>query len=124
MASTDLNRPVVLVVDDEPLLRIYVADIIETAGYHVVEAINADEAMSILLARSDIAFIFTDIEMPGTMNGLELASAVRDRWPLIGLIITSGRYKPQEEDLPPGSWFLEKPLDEPQIKEALRSLAT
>ena len=85
------KRPVVLIVEDETLVRMEAIDAIETAGFDVVEAANADQAVAILEQRSDIRLIFTDIHMPGAMDGLKLAHFVKDRWPPIKIIATSGR---------------------------------
>jgi CheY-like chemotaxis protein len=82
MAIEGRRRPVVLVVEDDLLIRMSAADMVESADCIAVEAANADEAVSILEARSDISVVFTDIQMPGSMDGLKLAAAVRDRWPL------------------------------------------
>ena len=103
------KRPVVLVVEDELLLRMNAADMVAAAGFEVVEAENADEAIIILEARPDITVIFTDIQMPGSMDGLKLARAVRGRWPPIKIIATSGRVDVQTGDLPEGGRFLQKP---------------
>lgn len=94
------GRPVVLTVEDESLLRINGAEIVADAGYDVVEAGNADEAIAILEARADIHIVFTDIQMPGSMDGLKLARFVRDRWPPIKLVATPGRVTIGEGDLP------------------------
>src|SRR5580700_2917182 len=99
------KRPVVLVVEDEFLIRMNAAEMIEEAGFEVVEASNADEAVAILEARLDIAVVFTDIQMPGSMDGLKLAKAVRDRWPPIHIVATSGHVTVDEDDLPDGSVF-------------------
>ena len=85
------NIPAVLVVEDESLVRLGAVTIIEDAGFEVIEAASADEAIGILECRSDIRVVFTDIHMPGSMDGLKLAQAVRDRWPPIKIIVTSGR---------------------------------
>jgi len=92
MASA-VGRPVVLIVEDESLLRISAAEMIADAGYDVVEAGSADEAIAILEARADIHIVFTDIQMPGSMDGLKLARFVRDRWPPIKLVATSGHVR-------------------------------
>src|SRR6267154_1852372 len=84
---------VVLVVEDEMLLRMKVVDMVEDAGYVPVEAVDADEAMAVLLSRSDIALMLTDVQMPGSMNGLELAHVVHARWPPIKIILASGQLK-------------------------------
>jgi CheY-like chemotaxis protein len=86
-------------------------DMIEQAGYEAVEARNADDAIRILGTRKDICIMFTDIEMPGSMDGLKLARAVRNRWPPIELIVTSGRYKLSADDLPARGQFVSKPYD-------------
>lgn len=111
---------VVLIVEDEPLVRLCAAAIVEDAGFQVIEASNADEAMRILESRRDIHVVFTDIHMPGSMDGLKLAHAVRDRWPPIKIIVTSGRDLVAEENLPDGGRFFGKPYDPGQIKDVLR----
>jgi len=103
-------KPVVLIVEDEFLLRMDSAAAIEEAGFEVVEAANADEAIAILRRRSDIGVVFTDIQMPGSMDGLKLARLVRDRWPPIKIIATSGRVALGEGDLPEGGVFIAKPI--------------
>ena len=122
MASA-AGRPVVLIVEDEALLRISGAEMIADAGYDVVEAGNADEAIAILEARADIHIVFTDIQMPGSMDGLRLARFVRDRWPPIKLVATSGRVTILEGDLPEGGLFIPKPCTAAGLAEVLGSLA-
>jgi CheY-like chemotaxis protein len=114
------SRQLVLVVEDEGLVRMNAVAMIEEAGFSVLEASDADDAIRILETRRDITVIFTDIEMPGSMNGIKLAHAVRDRWPPIKIIATSGHYGFREGDLPTGGRFLPKPYTLPQIYEALR----
>jgi CheY-like chemotaxis protein len=101
---------VVLVVEDEMLLRMRAVDMVEDAGYTSVEAVDADAAIAILESRSDIALLFTDIQMPGTMDGLMLAHAVHARWPPIKIILVSGQLTPANVDIPPNSRFYGKPL--------------
>jgi CheY-like chemotaxis protein len=103
--------PVVLVVEDEMLLRMRAVDMVEDAGYTSVEAVDADEAVTILEARSDIALLFTDIQMPGSMDGLRLAHAVHERWPPIKIILVSGALKLANSDIPADSRFFGKPLE-------------
>ena len=103
--------PVVLIVEDEMLLRMRAVDMVEDAGYTSVEAVDADEAVTILEARSDIALLFTDIQMPGSMDGLKLAHAVHERWPPIKIILVSGALKLAKSDIPPDSRFFGKPLE-------------
>lgn len=114
---------VVLVVEDERLLRELAVDIIEDGGFATLEAGNADEAIALLEARSDIAVIFTDISMPGDIDGLELARMARGRWPQIKILVTSGRSWLKQFDLPPGSAFLEKPYRPEAVIAQLRLLA-
>ena len=122
MGQSASNRPVVLIVEDELLLRMDAVDMIAAAGFEVVEARDADQAIEILEARRDITVVFTDIQMPGSMDGLKLAKAVRGRWPPIKIIATSGRAQIQETDLPEGGRFLPKPYSPGQITGVLREL--
>lgn len=115
--------PAVLIVEDEPLVRLCAVETIEQAGFDVIEAANADEAIRILESRRDIRVVFTDIHMPGSMDGLKLARAVRDRWPPIKIIVTSGREQIAAQDLPEGGRFFAKPYDPVEIREALRGWA-
>jgi CheY-like chemotaxis protein len=116
------RRPMVLIVEDEFLLRMDAADMIAGAGFEVIEAGNADQAIEILEARSDITVVFTDIQMPGSMDGLKLARAVRGRWPPIKIVATSGRLHVEEPDLPEGGRFLPKPYSPVQVTGVLREL--
>ena len=102
---------VVLVVEDEMLLRMRAVDMVEDAGFTSVEAVDADEAVAILELRSDIALLFTDIQMPGSMDGLKLAHAVHERWPPIKIILVSGQLKLANIDIPADSRFFGKPLE-------------
>ena len=87
--------PVVLVVEDDPLLRMLAVEVVEEAGFIAIEARDADEAVILLESRTDIALLFTDINMPGSMDGLKLAHAVRDRWPPIKILVVSGKQQLQ-----------------------------
>lgn len=116
------RRAVVLVVEDEALLRLNATMVVEDAGFEAIEAANADEAIRILEARDDIRIVFTDIRMPGSMDGLCFASAVRDRWPPIQFIVTSGHATPPAGDLPVGGHFIQKPYENAQVARALHSL--
>jgi CheY-like chemotaxis protein len=120
--SKPFSRETILVVEDDPLLRMAAVDFVEEAGFEVVEAANADEAVAILENRTDIRVVFTDIDMPGSMNGLKLAAAVRDRWPPIDIVIVSGHVRPTEADLPPRSLFFSKPYDEAKVAAVLQRL--
>jgi CheY-like chemotaxis protein len=116
------NRPVILVVEDDFLLRMNAADIVRDAGFDVVEASNADEAIIILESRNDISVVFTDVQMPGSMDGLKLARAVRGRWPPIQIVTTSGQCIVEAADLPEGGRFLPKPYNAMQVSGLLREL--
>jgi two-component sensor histidine kinase/CheY-like chemotaxis protein len=114
--------PKVLVVEDEMVLRMRAADIVEDAGFSPVEAVNADEALAILESRSDIAVLFTDIQMPGSMDGLKLAHAVHTRWPDIKIVLVSGQVKPSDGERPADSRFFGKPLGVEQMIAELQAM--
>jgi CheY-like chemotaxis protein len=122
--STVAERPVVLIVEDDFLLRMDAVDIVKAAGFEPVEAGNADEAIAILESDMNIHVVFTDIQMPGTMDGLKLARFVNDRWPPIKIVATSGRVRLSEDDLPEGGRFLPKPYRPEQIVATLRELTS
>jgi CheY-like chemotaxis protein len=113
---------VVLVVEDEMLLRMRAVDMVEDAGFTPVEAVDADEAVAILEARSDIALLFTDIQMPGSMDGLKLAHAVRERWPPIKIILVSGQLGPANIAIPADSRFFGKPLEATKMIAEMRNM--
>ena len=116
------KRAVILIVEDELLIRMNAVEMIVEAGFEVVEAASADEAIAILERRLDITVVFTDIQMPGSMDGLKLAAAVRHRWPPIKIVATSGQVKLGPGDLPEGGRFLQKPYSPAEIMETLREL--
>ena len=118
------SAPVILIVEDEFLLRLGSAETIESAGFEVIQAANADEAIAILNARPDIHVVFTDIQMPGSMDGLKLARFVRDRWPPIKIVATSGHVTVDEDDLPDGSVFLPKPYHGAEVVATLREMTS
>ena len=119
-AESQLVQKLVLIVEDDEFIRMDAVDIFESAGYRVLEASTADRALEHLQQHDDIALIFTDIEMPGSMDGLELSALVRDRWPPIGIIIVSGRARPLSEQLPVFARFLAKPYTPGQISDAVQ----
>jgi two-component sensor histidine kinase len=121
--STDLPKvPKVLIVEDEMMLRMRAVDIVEDAGFSPVQAVNADQALSILESRSDISLLFTDIQMPGSMDGLKLAHAVHDRWPAIKIILVSGQVNPSDAERPADSRFFGKPLSDDQMIAELQAM--
>jgi two-component sensor histidine kinase/CheY-like chemotaxis protein len=115
-------RPKVLVLEDEMVLRMRAVDIVEDAGFSPIEAVNADEAMAILESRSDIAVLFTDIQMPGSMDGLKLAHAVHTRWPDIKILLVSGQVRPSDAERPADSRFFGKPLGVEQMIAELKAM--
>ena len=118
---SEAKRAVILIVEDELLIRMNAVEMIEET-YEVVEAANADEAIAILERRLDITVLFTDIQMPGSMDGLKLAAAVRDRWPPVLIVATSGHVNLCPGDLPQGGRFLPKPYSPAEITIILREL--
>jgi two-component sensor histidine kinase len=122
MSINSTEVPNVLVVEDEMILRMRAVDIVEDAGFRSVQAVNADEAISILESRSDISLLFTDIQMPGSIDGLKLAHAVHDRWPSIKIILVSGEVKPSDAERPQDSRFFGKPLGVQQMIAELQGM--
>lgn len=108
-------------MEDEPLLRLHAVSLIEDAGFEVVAAASAEEAIALLEHRGDISIVFTDIDLPGGMDGLRLAAAIRDRWPPVELILTSGHIKVDAADLPARGHFFSKPYDANQLIQTLKS---
>ena len=111
-----------LIVEDEVLIRMEAADMIRTAGFEVLEAENADEAIEILECRLDIRVVFTDVQMPGSMDGLKLAAAISNRWPPIKIIITSGKQQPSRDAMPSGGVFLPKPYAPETVAATIQGL--
>ena len=105
----------VLVVEDEPLIRLGLASAIEEAGYEVAEAANASEAILVLESARGVRLVLTDVDMPGGMDGIRLAHYVRDRWSPVQLIVISGKVGVRPGELPPGARFVSKPYQEPQL---------
>ena len=111
---------VVLIVEDEMMLRMRAVDMVEDAGYTPLEALDAAEAVAILESRSDVALMCTDIQMPGQMDGVGLAHAVHERWPAIRIIVVSGQSNLPNLDLPPRSRFFGKPLNAGELIAEMR----
>lgn len=112
----------VLVVEDEAIILWDIVHQLEAEGFKTYEATNADVAVALLEAHSDIRLVFTDIDMPGSMDGLKLAAAVRDRWPPVRIIITSGRRVVDDADMPEGTRFIGKPYDHTTITRSMREM--
>ena len=125
MNSYSHQLPVVLLVEDEPLVRMAAADDLQDAGFHVLEAANADVALAVLESCSDnVQVLFTDIDMPGSMNGLDLAESVQQRWPHISLLISSAYHRPGPETLPDDGRFVPKPYCSDDVVQQIRELVT
>ena len=117
-----LPEPVALVVDDEPLILMDTSDIISDEGYHVIEARAADDALEFLKQHNSLKLLFTDVQMPGKMDGIELANYVAEHWPNIVVIVASGAVNPQPGTLPPTARFMNKPLNQELVVETIREL--
>jgi len=122
MSVTYVKPATVLVVEDESLIRMDIVDCLEEAGFLIAEASNADEAINILQSRADIRLVFTDIHMPGSMDGLKLAAFVRKRWHPIKIIVTSGHTEVAEDEVPFGARFFRKPYNRPEVAQAVREM--
>lgn len=114
--------PVILVVEDEPNLRLAAVDMVEDSGLTALEAPDAEEALAMLRERDDIRLVFTDVQMPGNVDGMRLANLVHDRWPLIDVIVTSGEVAPGELPLPVGGVFIPTPYDHDKLAELMHRL--
>ena len=118
-AKRPLDASVILVVEDDDLVRLCAAEMLEDAGLTVIEAGNADEAWEILERRSDVGVLFTDIDMPGSMCGKTLAERVYASWPDIRLVLTSGRQRLADEEVPDHGHFVSKPYSTRDVVEAV-----
>ncbi|WP_439602941.1 response regulator transcription factor [Devosia sp.] len=116
------NAVSVLVVEDEALIRMDIADQLEREGFVVFEAANADQAIIVLDAQPGVRIMFTDIDMPGSMDGLKLAAAVRHRFPPIQIIVTSGHRVVEISEMPDGSVFFGKPYRHEAVMASMRQL--
>jgi two-component system, response regulator PdtaR len=112
---------VILIVEDELLLSLDISEALKEAGYDVIAVTDADEAIKVLETRNDIRTIFTDINVRGSMDGLRLAAAVRERWPPVNIIVTTGKGSPRRDDMPARSLFIAKPYRSADVLEAVRS---
>lgn len=120
MATVERAR--ILVAEDQILVRMHGCDMLESAGFDVLEAENADEAVALLEQHDDVNLLFSDIDMPGSMDGLELAAVVHDRWPRVGLLITSGHRRPGNQAIPDNGRFIAKPWKEGTVLDEIRSI--
>ena len=120
--AVNIKPIAVVVVEDEPLLRISIAGELEDEGFLVFEASNADEAIAIIQANPTIHALFTDIDMPGSMDGLKLAAFVRDRWPPIKIILTSGHHDLAGSAFDIDGKFLPKPYKATEVANHIRQM--
>jgi two-component system, response regulator PdtaR len=121
VTTGEVDMATVLIVEDEVLIRDFIVEALEKAGFSVVAAKDADQAIAILENRQDIHLLFTDIDMPGSMDGLKLATAVRDRWPPVHIIITTGKVRPLQ--IPENALFIPKPYLASNLVAAMRTFA-
>lgn len=122
MGCETTSLPVVVVVEDEPIIRMMAVDAFEEEGFEVLEAATAPAALALMEKQGGVTAMFTDIDMPGGMNGLELASVVHERWPHIALVVTSGVCRPEARQLPADGVFLQKPYRLSAPVRAVREL--
>jgi two-component system, response regulator PdtaR len=115
--------PLILIVEDEALVRFAAVGMFEDAGFRMIEAANSDQALELLAADSNVQLLFTDVNMSGTIDGLALARQVQERWPHIGIIVVSAKWVPQP-DLPIGSWFEQKPYRPESVIRHARELTS
>jgi CheY-like chemotaxis protein len=113
--------PTVLVVEDETLVLLSICEGLASEGYEVLAAPNANQAIEILESRNDIDTVFTDVEMPGSMDGLRLAAVVHDRWPPINIVVTSGKSRPRDAQMPTNTQFVDKPYQTADVLTAFRA---
>jgi CheY-like chemotaxis protein len=124
MDNQDSGEPVVvLVVEDEPLIRAFAADMLEDAGFEVVESPTADHAVTVLKKRPDVRVVFTDVHMPGRLSGFHLARHIEDHHQRVGVVVTSGKAGPQPGDMSPKAKFLFKPYRTEALVRAVREMA-
>ena len=121
---TLMSASLVLVVDDDVLVRMNAVFQLEEAGFDTLQAGTADEAIGLLETRSDIKVVFTDINMPGSMDGLALAHAIRHRWPPVELVVTSGYARVRDEDMPERGLFLGKPYQPAELVRMVQSVTS
>ncbi|AOW25676.1 histidine kinase [Sphingomonas melonis TY] len=121
--SQPLSRHPVLIIEDEPILRIEAIDMVEHAGFEAVEATNIEDAIHILETRTDIRIVYMDLDMPRSIKGIEIAAAIRDRWPPIEIILTAASFSKADLDLPVRTVFFSKPVRHREIVAAMRRMA-
>ncbi|MEH3046289.1 response regulator [Sphingomonas adhaesiva] len=121
--SQPITRLPVLIVEDEPVLRIDAIDMVERAGFEAVEAMGVDDAIAILERRIDIRIVYMDLDMPRGVKGIEIAAAIRNRWPPIEIVLTAASFAAEDLDLPVRSEFYAKPIRHAEVIAAMRRMA-
>lgn len=116
------NQPVVLLVEDEFLVRTVQVDILREADFWVLEAQDADEAFEMLKQRPEVKVVLTDVDMPGSLDGFEFARLVAQGWPEVGVLVISGKTAPNPGDIPPTAVFAPKPLRPAALVEKIQAL--
>ncbi|MBB5760642.1 response regulator [Methylorubrum rhodesianum] len=120
MVGGGTTKPIALVVDDDFLIRMDVASILEDAGFDTLEAGDGDKAITLLTnANETVQVVFTDVQMPGSRDGFALAREVARRWPDIGIVVASGTRRPGPDEMPEGATFIAKPFGAETIHEHL-----
>ena len=122
VGTDQMEKSAVLILERESLIRLNIVLVAEEAGYEVLEAENAEEAIGVLESSTDVVAVFTTVRLPGSMDGLALASSIRSRWPLIRVIVTSGRDVESDPKFPANCRFIQKPYEDEQITAALRAV--
>jgi CheY-like chemotaxis protein len=123
MSTNPASTSVVLLVEDEELLRALAAWRLEEAGFEVVQAANADEALELIKSRPDVDVLFTDVQMPGPLDGMGLARKIHEQRPNVLLLVTSGNVRPSEGDIPDHGHFLAKPYRSQDVISEIDALA-
>jgi CheY-like chemotaxis protein len=113
-------KPLVLIVEDQAIVRLVAASMLQDAGFDTLEADTAENALEVLEHNADVRVLFSDVQLPGAMDGLDLARTVHDRWPGIGLLLTSGGVRVREDEMPDDGSFLPKPYDRDRMVAAVR----
>src|SRR5580704_12017918 len=122
--TSERTVPVILIVEDEALVRLSAVGMLEDAGFRMIEAVNSDQALELLAANSEVQLLFTDVNMPGAIDGLALARQVHDRWPQIRIMVASAKREPQPEELPVGSRCEQKPYSLDTVVRHARELTS
>ncbi|MFG6283493.1 response regulator [Sphingomonas sp. S6] len=120
--SEPLTRWPVLVVEDEPILRMDAIGMVEKAGFEAVEAMSSADAIRLLEERLDIRLVYMDLDMPRSRKGIEIAAAIRKRWPPIEIILTAAYFTRESVHLPERTEFYPKPINRDEIVDAMRRL--